>query len=84
MSTVLKLSGTNHIIDLANGQFAKTSPDDLGPLYKNIKESATGKNLVVLFHGGLVGRKSAPNGAKTLYPVFKTQGRTASRISFFT
>lgn len=45
---------TNHV-HLRRGKFFKTTPDDLNTLFRNFEADPNRNNLVVHFHGGLIG-----------------------------
>jgi hypothetical protein len=60
----------SHYIDLIDGEFHATTPEDLEDLFVAAAASRTPDHLLVYFHGGLVSRKSAEEAATNLLPHF--------------
>src|SRR5262245_10790864 len=59
-------------LDLVRGCFAGTTPADLQGLSQSLAGAERGKNVVVHFHGGLVGRGTALATAdQILFPAYQ-------------
>lgn len=63
-----------HVVDLADGKFAGTSPEDLDQLFAALNQDADRDRLVVHFHGGLVGQASGTATAERLRPIYEAAG----------
>jgi hypothetical protein len=60
------------LLDLVKGQFGETTRADLSQFFASLQ--GTSGNLVLHFHGGLVGRSDAHGIAQTLAPVYRDAG----------
>ena len=63
-----------HYVNLKNGQFDSTSRGEFASLFQTFAASPARDNLVVYFHGGLVGEGQGMATAERLLPVFQAAG----------
>ena len=64
----------HHVIDLKDGKFSGTTPEDMTAMFQRIEKDADGRNLVIHFHGGLVSRRKALTAAADLYETYRAGG----------
>lgn len=65
---------TTHYVDLVDGKFKQTSPQDLQELFEAFDRDKHNNHLVVHFHGGLVGRNAGKEIAKNLLAEYRRGG----------
>ena len=63
-----------HYLDLVDGEFSGTTPEDLTALFAAAESDPARDHLVVHFHGGLVSRNAASATAEQLLPVYTDGG----------
>jgi hypothetical protein len=63
-----------HYLDLAGGEFASTSREDLDQLFRSLAGDPNRNTLVVHFHGGLNTREFALARVQHLEPVYRAAG----------
>jgi len=63
-----------HYVNLKNGQFDSTTRLQMATLFQTFAASPARDNLIVYFHGGLVGEAAGMATAERLLPVFESSG----------
>ena len=63
-----------HYLDLVDGRFAGTSSAQLDALFERIRHDASGRHIVVHFHGGLVSRSAAHKSGSVLFETYRNAG----------